>query len=361
MTIHQPSWNIFKHFDKVILLTRGQIYYSGPPARAPAWFDSLGHHPSEGLSPADYYITIAENYEKTNEAERPAESTSTDMALTQRPELDRKTSRIVPKSSDANETAGTWPNSWFHELWLLSHRNVILVVKDPTVAIASFAQNIVLLIIIGFAFFRLDLNQGGALARIGALFIIPVNASFAVIQRIIFYAVVYWMVGLRQTAGAFFIWLAINVLQVGTAIGLGLVIGCGAQSIELANVFAPVINVIFLLFGGNLLPLSSIPPWFIWLYWISPITYTYSALAQNEFRNIQFSCEAVSAQCYRTGQDVLNQYDLQTFTIAENAGFLGAITFVFLIIGYVLLRWLGRPPFRYVQPRASLSQGSLSE
>ncbi|SAM84088.1 related to ATP-binding cassette, sub-family G, member 2 [Ustilago bromivora] len=428
MTIHQPSWNIFKHFDKVILLTRGQIYYSGPPARAPAWFDSLGHHPSEGLNPADYYITIAENYEKTNEAERrvrnlltswrthgesflanlaaknkAAESTSTDTALTQRPELDRKTSRIVPKSSDANETAGTWPNSWFHELWLLSHRNVILVVKDPTVAIASFAQNIVLLIIIGFAFFRLDLNQGGALARIGALFIIPVNASFAVlfpilaifplqrdvmlrersagtyrissfylskiiievpnqvIQRIIFYAVVYWMVGLRQTAGAFFIWLAINVLQVGTAIGLGLVIGCGAQSIELANVFAPVINVIFLLFGGNLLPLSSIPPWFIWLHWISPITYTYSALAQNEFRNIQFSCEADSAQCYRIGQDVLNQYDLQTFTIAENAGFLGAITFVFLIIGYVLLRWLGRPSFRYVQPRASLSQGSLSK
>lgn len=424
MTIHQPSWNIFKHFDKVILLTRGQIYYSGPPAEAPAWFDSLGHHPSEGLNPADYYITIAENYEKTNEAERrvrnlltswrshgesflanhaaknnAADATSA-QTVSQRPDLGRKTSRIVPKTSDANETAGTWPNSWLHELYLLSHRNVMLVVKDPTVAIASFAQNIVLLIIIGFAFFRLDLDQGGALARIGALFIIPVNASFAVLfpilaifplqrdvmlrersagtyrissfylskiitevpnqvfQRIIFYAVVYWMVGLRQTAGAFFIWLAINVLQVGTAIGLGLVIGCGAQSIELANVFAPVINVIFLLFGGNLLPLSSIPPWFIWLHWISPITYTYSALAQNEFRDIQFSCTADSAQCYRTGQDVLNQYDLQTFTIAENAGFLGAITFVFLIIGYVLLRWLGRPSFRYVQPKAPMSQAS---
>ncbi|KAJ1019177.1 hypothetical protein NDA18_006323 [Ustilago nuda] len=98
---------------------------------------------------------------------------------TQRPELDCKTSRIVPKSRGANETAGTWPNSWFHELWLLSHHNVILVVKDPTVAIASFAQNIVLLIIVGFDFFRLDLDQGGA------LFIIPVNASFAVLFPIL--------------------------------------------------------------------------------------------------------------------------------------------------------------------------------
>ncbi len=175
-------------------------------------------------------------------------------------------------------------------------------------------------------------------------------------QRILFYAVVYWMIGLRQTAAHFFIWIAINLLQVGTAVGLGLVIGCGAQSIELANVFAPVINVIFLLFGGNLLPLSSIPPWFIWLHWISPITYTYSALAQNEFRGLQFTCTADSQQCYRSGEDVLNQYDLARFTIAENAGFLAAIAAVFLVIAYLLLRFLGRPSFRYVQPKKSLLQ-----
>ncbi|KAJ9474849.1 putative ATP-dependent permease (putative) [Pseudozyma hubeiensis] len=419
MTIHQPSWNIFKHFDKVILLTRGQVYYSGPPALAPAWFSWLEHNVPEGVNPADYYITIAENYEKTNAAERrvrdllsswrdhgetfvanqAAKDANDGDPTTQRPSLtDRKQSRIVPKSSDATDLAGTWPNSWLHELWVLSHRCAMLIFKDPTIVIASFGQNIVLLIIIGFAFFRLDYDQGGALARIGALFIIPVNASFAVlfpilaifplqrnimlrersagtyrissfylskiltevpnqvVQRLLFYICVYWMVGLRQTAGAFFIWLGINLLQVATAIGLGLVIGCGSSSIELANVFAPVINVIFLLFGGNLLPLSSIPPWFIWLHWMSPITYTYSALAQNEFKQLTFTCTADSQQCYRSGQDVLNQYDLQRFTIAENAGFLAAITAVFLTVGYVLLRWLGRPSFRYVQPKKALSQ-----
>lgn len=419
MTIHQPSWNIFKHFDRVILLTRGQTYYSGPPTAAPAWFASLGHSSPEGVNPADFYITIAENYEKTNEAENRvrallsswrtdgdafladhADKLAEHDAQVSAPAMGRTMSRIVPKSSDANEVAGSWPNSWWHELAVLTRRNAMLIVKDPTIVFASFGQNIVLLIIIGFAFFRLNLDQGGALARIGALFIVPVNASFAVLfpilaifplqrnimlrersagtyrissfylgkiitevpnqllQRILFYAVVYWMVGLRQTAGAFFIWLAINVLQVGTAIGLGLVIGCGASSIELANIFAPVINVVFLLFGGNLLPLSSIPPWFIWLHWLSPITYTYSALAQNEFRGLNFECAADSQQCYRSGQDVLNQYDLERFTIAENAGFLGAIAVVFLSIGYVLLRFLGRPSFRYVKPKTPLSAQS---
>ncbi|CDS01589.1 related to ATP-binding cassette, sub-family G, member 2 (N-terminal fragment) [Sporisorium scitamineum] len=426
MTIHQPSWNIFKHFDKVILLTRGQVYYSGPPTLAPAWFSSLQHNVPEGVNPADYYITIAENYEKSNAAERRvrrllsswrqngesfvADHAANELALTtantgstsklqeqHRPlDMDRKPSRIVANTSDGSDLAGSWPNSWLHELYVLTHRCAMLIFKDPTIVFASFGQNLVLLIIIGFAFFRLDNDQGGALARIGALFIVPVNASFAVlfpilaifplqrnimlrersagtyrissfylskiltevpnqlVQRLLFYIVVYWMIGLRQTAGSFFIWLAINVLQVGTAVGLGLVIGCGAPTIELANIFAPVINVIFLLFGGNLLPLSSIPPWFIWLHWISPITYTYSALAQNEFCGLTFTCTADSQQCYRTGEDVLNQYDLQRFTIAKNAGFLGAITVTFLCIGYVLLRWLGRPSFRYVQSKKEL-------
>ncbi len=194
MTIHQPSWNIFKHFDKVILLTRGQVYYSGPPPQRPLgstrWVTVL---PKASIPPT-YYITIAENYEKTNQAETrvrelltswrtsgdnflasqsSTSSASGDSKATRPDLLERKTSRITPKTSDASSVANSWPNTWLHELAVLTHRNTMLIFKDPTIVIASFAQNIVLLIIIGFAFFRLSLDQGGALARIGALFIVP--------------------------------------------------------------------------------------------------------------------------------------------------------------------------------------------
>lgn len=179
------------------------------------------------------------------------------------------------------------------------------------------------------------------------------------LQRALFYIIVYWMIGLRSTAGSFFIWLAINFLQIGTAIGLGLCIGSGSPSIEVANIYAPLINVVFLLFGGNLLPLSSIPPWFIWLHWISPITFTYSALAQNEFRDITFSCDADTSQCYRTGQDVITQYGLSTFTIAENAGFLAAIAAAFTFAGYLLLLFTAKPSFRYVTSKPPAQSGSV--
>lgn len=106
-----------------------------------------------------------------------------------------------------------------------------------------------------------------------------------------------------------------------------------------------MITVISLLFGGNLLP--SPPPWFIWLHYISPLTYAYSALAQNEFIGEKFTCTASSTQCYATGEQVLQQYNLQTFNIGECAGFLVAIAFVLTIVGFVGLRVTAHPKFRY--------------
>lgn len=109
---------------------------------------------------------------------------------------------------------------------------------------------------------------------------------------------------------------------------------------------APMFSIIFLLFGGNLLP--SPPPWFIWLHYISPLTYSYMALAQNEFRGETFTCTGSGSQCYRTGEQVLEQYHLYTFTIGECAGFLLAIAFVLVIMGYVGLRITAHPRFRYL-------------
>lgn len=107
-----------------------------------------------------------------------------------------------------------------------------------------------------------------------------------------------------------------------------------------------MISIIFLLFGGNLLP--SPPPWFIWLHYISPLTYSYSALAQNEFKGETFNCSSdTSSQCYATGQQVLQQYHLTTFDIGGCTGFLVAIAFALALAGYLGIRFTAHPKFRY--------------
>jgi hypothetical protein len=67
MTIHQPSWSIFTKLDRVMLLARGGIYYDGPPRDAVAWFEGLGYEVPEGMNPADYFISITENAEDSED------------------------------------------------------------------------------------------------------------------------------------------------------------------------------------------------------------------------------------------------------------------------------------------------------
>lgn len=41
-SIHQPRYSIYKQFEFMILLSRGEIVYQGPAADTLAYFDALG-------------------------------------------------------------------------------------------------------------------------------------------------------------------------------------------------------------------------------------------------------------------------------------------------------------------------------
>jgi hypothetical protein len=76
-TIHQPNWETFSLFDKLLLLANGKMVYSGPTRRSSMplcltrtatdesyavdivpYFDSLGYPCAEHVNPADHAINI---------------------------------------------------------------------------------------------------------------------------------------------------------------------------------------------------------------------------------------------------------------------------------------------------------------
>lgn len=388
-TIHQPSWKCLQLFDTVQLLAQGHVFYDGPPSGMSRWFDSLGYPVPEGANPADHYISLAENAEKSSEGEQRIHHLISAWAQQAKQHdavvVDAKAEGLA----SADNKTSAWPIYWTSELAVLGHRIWLQLIRDKQILVSTAAQTVALLIIIGFAWFRLGHSQADVLARIGVLFFLPINVTFAtlfpiltpfavqrslmkrersartyrtssfflarvlvdvpstVAQKLPFFLVLYWMVGLKSSAAAYFIFVAMLCLHSVVAVALGLLIGSFSPSLEVAQILAPFCAVIFLLFGGNLLP--SPPPWFVWLRWISPITYTYMAIAQNEFQGQTFSCEGVQQgqQCYTNGQQVLDQYNLHTFTIGETAGFLVALAAAFCVLGYVGLRFTARPRFRF--------------
>jgi ABC-type multidrug transport system ATPase subunit len=58
-TIHQPSAECFALFSDLLLLSAGQVVYSGPAAAAPAYFESLGYTFDNVSNPADFIISVA--------------------------------------------------------------------------------------------------------------------------------------------------------------------------------------------------------------------------------------------------------------------------------------------------------------
>jgi len=69
-TIHQPSSNVFKKFDKLMLLSEGNIVYHGPCNKSRKYFAELGYKCPKQVNPADYYMRIlhiTNRYEITDE------------------------------------------------------------------------------------------------------------------------------------------------------------------------------------------------------------------------------------------------------------------------------------------------------
>jgi ABC-type multidrug transport system permease subunit len=57
-TIHQPSFEIFSKFDKVILMALGRIAFHGTIQGAIAHFENLGYPLPLGANAADHFIAL---------------------------------------------------------------------------------------------------------------------------------------------------------------------------------------------------------------------------------------------------------------------------------------------------------------
>ena len=58
-TIHQPQSNIVALFDRLLLLAKGQLVYSGEASRAQDHFEKIGHACPPGYNIADYLIDVS--------------------------------------------------------------------------------------------------------------------------------------------------------------------------------------------------------------------------------------------------------------------------------------------------------------
>lgn len=93
--------------------------------------------------------------------------------------------------------------------------------------------------------------------------------------------IMYWMVGLVNTAGQFFIFYFIFFLISFAGNSIGLFLGGAVSDAKMITVLMPVVILPFVLFSGFYKNRADLPVWLFWLEYLSPIKYSFIAFVKN--------------------------------------------------------------------------------
>ena len=373
VSLYQASENIYKQFDKVLVIDSGKQVYFGPTSEARAYFEGLGFLPKPRQVSPDYLTSCTDEFERGYAAgysrENAPHSPETLAAAFQQSRfakaLDQEMAEYkagLAKEAERHEDfrvavreqkrRGTPKTSvysvGFHQqIWALMKRQFVLKLQDRLGLALSWLRSIVIAIVLGTLYLRLENTTASAFSKGGVLFIsllfnafqafselgtamtgraivnkhkayafhrpsalwiaqIFVDQAFAASQIMLFSIIVYFMTGLVRSAGAFFTFYLL-ILSSNIAMTLFFrIIGCVSPDYDYAAKFAVVVITFFVTTSGYLIQYQSEKVWLRWIYWINVLGLCFSAMMENEFSRLDMTCTAPSLIPYGPGYDDVN-------------------------------------------------------
>ncbi|XP_015340028.1 broad substrate specificity ATP-binding cassette transporter ABCG2-like [Marmota marmota marmota] len=336
----------------------------------------------------------ANNSEETSKKEKPiieklAEFyTNSSFCKDTKTELDHLSSDQKKKRSLAFKDI-TYVTSFCHQLRWITKRSFKNLLGNPQASVAQVAVTIVLALVIGAIYFGLSNDYSGIQNRAGVLFFLTTNQCFSSVSAVelfvvekklfiheyisgyyrvssyffgkllsdllpmrflpsvIFTCILYFMIGLKPQADAFFIMMLTLMMVAYSASSMGLAIAAGQSVVSVATLLMTICFVFMMLFSGLLVNLRTIAPWLSWLQYFSIPRYGYTALQYNEFLEQNFCPElnkteistrpTENSMC--TGEEYLTNQgiDLSPWGLWQNHVALACMTIIFLMIAYLKL------------------------
>lgn len=136
---------------------------------------------------------------------------------------------------------------------------------------------------VGYKFYR-----PGALAIAQTLSDLPFNA----LKIFCFSIIIYFMVGLYSSAGAFFTFYLFVMMSYMVMSAFFRVLGTATQSYDVAARLASVLISFMVVYAGYMIPVFTMKRWLFWIYYINPLSYGFESLMVNEFMRIELQCDA---------------------------------------------------------------------
>lgn len=396
LSIHQPRYSIYRLFDNLTLLVNGKQVYHGPAPDALNYFSDIGYTCEPHNNPADFFLDVINgdstavalnNMDKSDVSSQAIEEKlveeykSCNYYRHTKAELEKIVSGRQSSTTVRSRTI-TYNTSFCTQFRWVLHRTFLNLALNPQTSVAQVLVTAFLALIVGALFFDAPFNSTGIQNRFGALFFITVNQCFSslssaelfiterklfvheyisgyyrvsvyflskvladilslrTIPAIVFTCIIYYMIGLKDAAGAFVLFMFTVALVAYTATSMSLAISADQSVVAIANLYMTICFVFMMIFAGLLVNLPSIADWLVWLKYLSIPRYGFAALQINEFVGLTF-CEPNNGTC-QTGEMVLENQgvDYSTWGLWQNHLALIVMNIVFLSIAYLKLRFI---------------------
>ncbi|KAH7845456.1 hypothetical protein Vadar_002249 [Vaccinium darrowii] len=337
ISLLQPDPETFELFDDIILLSEGQIVYQGPREAALEFFAYMGFQCPDRKNVADFlqevlsekdqeqywfpdiyyqYVPVAK-FAEAFKSFWVGDALSQDLAVP----FDRRYNHPAALSTSTYGVKRT-------ELLKISFSwQMLLMKRNSFVYVFKFIQLLFSIVIMMTVFFRTTMHHNSLVdggVYLGALYFAMVmilfNGFMEVPMLIAKLPVLYkhrelrfypcwvytlpsWILSIPSSLVESFIWVAATYYTVGfdpqitrclqqfivyfflhqMSIGLFRVMASLGRNMIVANTFGSFALLVVMALGGFILSRDSIPSWWIWGYWFSPLMYAQNAASVNEF------------------------------------------------------------------------------
>ncbi|XP_010473961.1 PREDICTED: ABC transporter G family member 31-like [Camelina sativa] len=338
MALLQPAPETFDLFDDLILLSEGYMVYQGPRQEVVGFFESLGFRlpPRKGV--ADFLQEVTSKKDQAQYWADPSKPYQfipvSDIAAAFRNSqyghaTDSKLATPFDKSSaDPSALCRTkfaisgWENlkaCFEREILLINRHRFLYTFRTCQVAFVGFVTATVFLRTrlhptneqfgneyLSCLFFGLVHMMFNGFSELPLMISrLPVfykqrdnsfhpawswsiaswllRVPYSVLEAVVWTCVVYYSVGLAPSPGRFFRYMLLLFSVHQMALGLFRMMASLARDMVIANTFGSAAILIVFLLGGFVIPKADIKPWWVWGFWVSPLSYGQRAIAVNEF------------------------------------------------------------------------------
>eukprot|EP01104_Vermistella_antarctica_P018239 TRINITY_DN6684_c0_g1_i1.p1 TRINITY_DN6684_c0_g1~~TRINITY_DN6684_c0_g1_i1.p1 ORF type:complete len:692 (+),score=176.21 TRINITY_DN6684_c0_g1_i1:91-2166(+) len=288
-------------------------------------------------------------------------------------------------------TGSRFARAWPVQFWYLAARALRNISRNPLVTYVQLIQTVFMGVLAGSIYWQLGLGQTSVQNRIGVLFFGLTNQAFSQMSSLalfmnerllfkreseggtyrisayylaktlteapfflvfpaVFSSIVYWSAGLQAVFTRFLIYVLAECTITCVAASMFLMIGAFSPSITIAQIIAPVLNVLFLLFGGFFINTANIPVYYTPIHYLSFFKYAFEIIAYNEMTGLTFTCTSAQENCngdectcpIPDGDAELEILGFDKVNIWLNFAILGSMVVGYRILAYIFLRFLNR-------------------